>query len=137
MSATITKFPSVQTRPQEPPGDRLISETDVLQNRPMLARGILRGARKTGRIRWTRGKRGSAWYTLADVDAYLRQEREIPCRVQKREPYSNSADNGLAESLDGQAFTDTGMTPELVASVALASAQRILNPPRSALRKSS
>jgi hypothetical protein len=124
MSAKIHKFPGAQTLP-EPPADRLISEAEVLVWRPILAAGLLLAARKAGNITWTRGKRNSAWYRLADVDAYIKQ-RESQCRAHAQTRYSNSADNGSAESPAGKDSGVTGMTPELAEAVALASARKIL-----------
>jgi hypothetical protein len=56
---------------RSPATDEWLDEPTVLELRPMLSLTQLRGARKAKAITWTRGKRGAAWYRLADVDAFI------------------------------------------------------------------
>src|ERR1051326_5935415 len=77
-----------------PNADELVAEPDVLRLRKCLACGTLREARKNGKITWTRGKRGTAWYRLADVDRFIQAELERKCPGPVVPHSSNSADIG-------------------------------------------
>jgi hypothetical protein len=111
--------------------DSLFSENQVLALRPCLARGLLLAARKAGIITWTPGKRHSAWYRLADVDAFLKT-REQQCHALGHAPSSNSADNGSPKNPVGPGSTVSGMTPALAEHAGRASAHRILGKQNSA-----
>lgn len=115
----------------EPGPDELISENQVLRWRPALAKSLLLGARKLKTITWTKGSRGSAWYRLRDVDAFLKT-REKQCQGLAPDPSLNSGDNGLPKTPGAAATTVSGMTPTMVEHVALVSAREISKKPRHA-----
>lgn len=125
MTTKIHKFSAPGPVP-EPPADRLIQEKQVLSYRPMLSRSILLAARRQGIITWTEGKQGSAWYRLADVDDFLKREKEFRCQDPGRKPCSNSTANGSGGKSESHSSTGTGMMRPLDIAVAQASARRIL-----------
>jgi hypothetical protein len=116
---------------QEPGPDVLISEDQVLRWRPMLAKSLLLGARKLKKITHTIGSRGSIWYRLRDVDAFLKT-REQQCQGLAPDPSSNSADIGSQKSPAAPGSIASGMMPELAEHAAEASAHRILGTHKSA-----
>ena len=109
----------------EPNPDELISESEVLRLRPVVAKTHLRVARKRGIIRWTKGKRGSAWYRLTDVDAYLKTYREIQCPNPEKIRSMNWADSGSQPSPIAECSIDFGLSREQEEHVAQALARRI------------
>ena len=109
----------------EPTAEKLISENDVLRLRPSLAKAHLRVARKKEIIRWTRGKRGSAWYRLSDVDAFIETHMEIQCRNPASVLSLNTEGNGLPRTQAVGCFTASGLNPELDELVARALARQI------------
>ena len=115
MTASIHQLRPANARPADPPPDTLVYEAEIVLYRPCLALGLLRGARKAGLIAWTRGKRGSAWYTLADIDAFLETRKMPICHAQNPIPCSNSAASGSRLTLN----------PELEEHVARALARQI------------
>jgi len=124
MSGKVHQFPGAAI-PPEPPKDRLISEAEVVKFRPILSRGLLLAARKADLIAWTEGRQHTAWYTLADVDAYLETKKK-PCLGLNPDRSSSLVDNGSQPSQAAPASIVSGMTPEMVERVGLASAQEIL-----------
>src|SRR5665213_4486994 len=121
-SPTRSTAAKIPTSPSpEPDPNSLISEKDVLFYRPALSKGRLLAARKAGIIVWTSGKRHSAWYRLAGVDAYLKSHLEQPCRAQEEKPSLHLVDSGSLKNLSVPASTVSGMTPELEELVALRS----------------
>lgn len=108
-----------------PPPDMLIDEQHLLALRPCLSRAALRKARGQSKVRWTRGKRGSAWYRLADVDSFIEGELTRPCRNREAGRSLNLADNGSQGSTEDPTGTDIGLTPELESQTAEALARMI------------
>lgn len=111
--------------PPDPAKDKLISEAEVLVFRPALCVSLLRAARKLKLIAYTRGRRQSVWYTLADVDAYLETRKNI-CHVHGPDPSLNSGGIGSQKNPAAPASTITGMTPELEELAGRAAAREIL-----------
>jgi hypothetical protein len=105
--------------------DELISENEVLRLRQSLAKAHLRDARKLGIIRWTKGKRGSAWYRLTDVDAFIQNYREFQCRNLASVRSLSWETNGSQTIPTAECSTVSGLSPELVEHVAQASARLI------------
>src|SRR5690242_14129460 len=97
--------------PPDPPAGTLIPEDQVLRYRPTLAKSLLLAARKANKITYTKGARGTVWYRLPDVDAYLKT-RETQCQGRAPDAYSNSAGTGSPKSQGGRGCTVSGMTPE-------------------------
>src|SRR5258706_1829970 len=117
----VVQFP----RPGQAP-DELLPESRILELRPLLALGTLRGARKTEKIRWSRGKRGTAWYRLVDVDAFIAEFLErTPCRDQGHDPSLNSEGSGSQSNQAPETSTVSGMTPALEEHAARALALQI------------
>lgn len=113
----------------------LLSEADVLALWPCLSRDSLLAARKARRIAWVRGKRRAPWYRPAAVRAFIDSLEQCPVPDETR--CSSLAGNGSPASREEPASTASGLTEELIDLAARASAQTILNAPRSGLRKSS
>jgi hypothetical protein len=113
--------------------DQLLAEQAVLTRWPALSKATLINARKSGKIAWVRGKRGSAWYRASAIEDFIKKELEQPCHEQGPDRYSNSAANGSPKNLDAPATIVSGMSPDMEKMeelVALASAQRILRRPK-------
>src|SRR6185437_7022522 len=125
VSAYEERIPTIA--PTDPsPEDTLISEREVLRRWPVLSLDDLRGARKSGRITWVAGKRGSAWYRPSAIQAYISEFKEHRCLARERMPCSSLATNGSAEFPEARHSTVSGLTQEMEERVAQASAQRIL-----------
>lgn len=121
-----------------PDAGSLLSESQVIKFWPCLSRIGLRAARKSGKIRWVRGQRGTAWYETSAVREYIRDVLEVArCLDHDPDPCSNSAVNGSRPRAIEEICTAIGSTPELEEHVAKVCAQRILNPPNGPLQKSS
>jgi hypothetical protein len=103
----------------------LLSEPDVLSRWPALSKCGLRAARKTGRISWVRGKRGSAFYREEAIEQFIQKELEKPCRDHARDLYLNSAANGSPGSPAHPSTTDFGLSQELEEHAAQACARKI------------
>lgn len=115
----------------DPAPDTLIAEDQVLRYRPALAKSLLLAARKAKKITFTTGARGTVWYRLPDVDAFLKT-RETQCLGHAPDPSLKLTDTGSRKSQAGTGSTISGMTRELAEHVAEASAQEILGKPKSA-----
>lgn len=124
MTATVLPFEGAAKRPADPPADALIPEREVIVYRPCLAVSLLREARKAGMVAWTRGKRGTAWYTLEDVDSFL-NTRKTPCHIQENMLSSSLAASGLPRSRGERGYIDIGLPPELEETAARALARKI------------
>lgn len=121
-----------------PGADTLLSESQVVKTWPCLSRIGLRAARKSGKIRWVRGQRGTAWYEPSAVREYIRDVLEVARWLDHDpDPCSNSAVNGSPPKAIEEICTAIGSTLELEEHVAKVCAQRILNPPNGPLQKSS
>ena len=94
-------------------GELLIPEIEVLARWPALSKCGLRAARQARRIAWIRGKRGSAWYRLSEIEIFITKELEQPCRVARRDPNLNLPVNGSPKNQDAPATTVSGLTQEL------------------------
>jgi hypothetical protein len=110
---------------QDCASDTLVSEADVLTRWPALSRAALLAARKSQRIGWVRGKRGSAWYRPSAVEIYISQELEQPCRAHAHDHYLNSVDSGSPTTQDRPSSTVSGLSPALEEHAARACAQKI------------
>lgn len=99
--------------PQEPPPGQKIPEKEVVKHRPWLPLSVLRNARAAKKIRWYIGPKRSAWYTLADVDAFIEGTR---CRNPEAESHGSTG---------GDSSTVTGLSPEQELLHANRLAQRI------------
>ena len=117
--------------------DALMSEPDVLTRWPALSKSGLRAARHDGRIRWVRGKRGSAWYRATAIETFISQELEQPCL--DPDPGSSYPLESTGSPKNPAALDSiiTGTTNELAERAGLASAQRILNRQKRGSQKSS
>lgn len=116
----IVQFPRQGQAP-----DELLPEGRILELRPLLSPGILLAARKTEKIRWSRGKRATAWYRLLDVDAFIAKYREQPCRDHEHDPSLSLEGSGSQSSPAPEISTVSGMTPALEEHVAKALALQI------------
>jgi len=96
----------------------LISENDVLARWPALSKSALLAARKSGRIGWVRGKRGSAWYREEAIEAFITKELEQPCHDQEHDRFSNLADNGSPRTPVRPSYTASGLSQALEEHVA-------------------
>jgi hypothetical protein len=113
----------------------LVSEAAVLTEWPVLSKATLTRARKSGRIAWIRGKRGSAWYRPSAIEEFIKKELEQPCRAHAPDHSLNSKGNGLLKNPASPDSIDSGVTPALAERVAQASAHRILKPQKAVSQK--
>src|SRR5690242_12642059 len=94
-----TQLETVGSGSEPPPNDDLISESEVLRRRPVLSKAQLVSARQRQLIRWTKGKRGSAWYRISDVDAYIKTHMEIQCHNPASTPSLSLVDSGSPRTI--------------------------------------
>jgi hypothetical protein len=104
----------------------LLPEAQVLKQWPCLSTTGLRAARKSGKIRWYKGKRSSAWYLPEDIWTFIANNMEASWQGHVQNRCSNLQGNGSPTSMEPETFIDSGMTLELEEHAARASARRIL-----------
>ena len=111
--------------------DNLISETAALERWKFLSAHKLRLARKSGKLPFTKGKRGAPWYREQDLVAYVKAELENqvgPCQPNDAaSKNSRSAVNGSPTIQIDRDSTVVGMTPALEEQLARNSKARIVS----------
>ncbi|MDR3528685.1 MAG: hypothetical protein P4L57_15550 [Rhizomicrobium sp.] len=120
--------PAAASKSTDNPYETRMSERDVLEEWPCLSKSRLREARKAETIKWTKGKRGTAWYTRPAIEDFIKRELEIECLDLGQNRSGNLKGTGSPTNPVQKTSTISGMTQELVEQAARASEQRILNP---------